>query len=828
MSTFECNNPELETVLRYGKEELIALYHSNLDRPEELIEFSDILSKQELEPFSLKPASETEQHNLHQALCAVPRNNLSFKQNSTRPYSRTIINSSKNFSRNTNPANGHQIHNSKFSESTTYLDHINTDDAFEPASLPDQNSLDNVNIYRQPRSRDYFPAFQANRSNNCHPPFKKGSTVISGSWRNSANSRPFSAAKFSSIPDDPVDLSPKDLPEWLDEPTSDFNPKNMTFDNQGKFVPVDSLEEPKEQAIVSDKILFDNRVDKSLPRQHAASNEQTVYNSQSNELENERSAFDFSALKKQIDDTNGSDIDRLPLINKPPLNSVVNPLRWEYIDPQNIVRGPFTDHQMSKWYAAGYFSPSILIKRSTDSKYSHLAEYVSALGSGFFHSHKPIRGFSEYIENSAITAAAQENAVYCTPNDWNAFVANQFAYESGLINQTNKIQDSITNLIGKSTAQSDSIVIDADANEITKRLGFNDPSVMAISSSQPKFDSEQSLEDPWHQIMSRRPNVKQGRHREKQSFVKVKKNELPIGMYIPPDPVPSANMNINNVTTTAESSSYNQQSYNLPDRNDNLYDLVIGDEVKFINSLERPIENISPWAYNNVRSVESTDFRNILEEQERSKKIQMEKDMSASHITEVPAISSASTTVWKSHNYGPVEDFTTIQLEEMRKSQASQVDTVNQHFKPERLDLLRQLQGPIESKIKNPLNWAQWNSPSETVWRQELSAMRSPAEVTKQFEANKNLSSIKQSVISWAKVEISSMYGPKVHADAVIHLLCKFNTSAEMESFIRQSLGTHSKAAQFAVNFHSKLVAAEKGSNLANEIIATNDDTSIF
>ena len=43
--------------------------------------------------------------------------------------------------------------------------------------------------------------------------------------------------------------------------------------------------------------------------------------------------------------------------------------RWFYLDPQNQIQGSFSSEQMAGWFAAGYFTPNLMIKRGRDEKF---------------------------------------------------------------------------------------------------------------------------------------------------------------------------------------------------------------------------------------------------------------------------------------------------------------------------------------------------------------------------------------------------------------------------------------------------------------------------
>ena len=71
---------------------------------------------------------------------------------------------------------------------------------------------------------------------------------------------------------------------------------------------------------------------------------------------------------------------QIPQQQQPPVNHVPPPLSsasfstWLYRDPQGSVQGPFATHEMAQWYAQGYFSGGLLLRRECDSAFITLAD----------------------------------------------------------------------------------------------------------------------------------------------------------------------------------------------------------------------------------------------------------------------------------------------------------------------------------------------------------------------------------------------------------------------------------------------------------------------
>ncbi|XP_014876808.1 GRB10-interacting GYF protein 2 isoform X1 [Poecilia latipinna] len=55
-------------------------------------------------------------------------------------------------------------------------------------------------------------------------------------------------------------------------------------------------------------------------------------------------------------------------------------LKWFYKDPQGEIQGPFSNHEMSDWFQAGYFTMSLLVKRGCDEVFQPLGEIMKIWG----------------------------------------------------------------------------------------------------------------------------------------------------------------------------------------------------------------------------------------------------------------------------------------------------------------------------------------------------------------------------------------------------------------------------------------------------------------
>lgn len=73
-------------------------------------------------------------------------------------------------------------------------------------------------------------------------------------------------------------------------------------------------------------------------------------------------------------------------VNPPDSNSIQNLdnssvlEKWFYRDPQGEVQGPFLASEMAEWWKQGYFSTSLLVRRTCDERYASLGDLMSLYG----------------------------------------------------------------------------------------------------------------------------------------------------------------------------------------------------------------------------------------------------------------------------------------------------------------------------------------------------------------------------------------------------------------------------------------------------------------
>ena len=59
---------------------------------------------------------------------------------------------------------------------------------------------------------------------------------------------------------------------------------------------------------------------------------------------------------------------------------IIDDKQWFYKDPQNIVQGPFSSADMERWFAAGYFTILLPVKRSGEPHFSTIHQLTKELG----------------------------------------------------------------------------------------------------------------------------------------------------------------------------------------------------------------------------------------------------------------------------------------------------------------------------------------------------------------------------------------------------------------------------------------------------------------
>ncbi|XP_023949060.2 GRB10-interacting GYF protein 2 isoform X2 [Bicyclus anynana] len=61
------------------------------------------------------------------------------------------------------------------------------------------------------------------------------------------------------------------------------------------------------------------------------------------------------------------------------MNTSTSEDQWYYEDPAQVVQGPFTSQEMLRWFDAGFFSPSLMIRKATETQMRPLGSYGSVV-----------------------------------------------------------------------------------------------------------------------------------------------------------------------------------------------------------------------------------------------------------------------------------------------------------------------------------------------------------------------------------------------------------------------------------------------------------------
>jgi hypothetical protein len=59
---------------------------------------------------------------------------------------------------------------------------------------------------------------------------------------------------------------------------------------------------------------------------------------------------------------------------------IIDDKQWFYKDPQNTVQGPFSSADMERWFAAGYFTVNLPVKRLGETQFSTIQQLTKELG----------------------------------------------------------------------------------------------------------------------------------------------------------------------------------------------------------------------------------------------------------------------------------------------------------------------------------------------------------------------------------------------------------------------------------------------------------------
>lgn len=88
--------------------------------------------------------------------------------------------------------------------------------------------------------------------------------------------------------------------------------------------------------------------------------------------------------------------------------------KWFYRDPEGAIQGPFLPVDMYEWFASGYFTSNLLVKRGCDEQFLSLGELMKACGGMPFFVDQPPQGVNLQQQQSHNVPSL--NSVFTTPN----------------------------------------------------------------------------------------------------------------------------------------------------------------------------------------------------------------------------------------------------------------------------------------------------------------------------------------------------------------------------------------------------------------------------
>ena len=107
--------------------------------------------------------------------------------------------------------------------------------------------------------------------------------------------------------------------------------------------------------------------------------------------------------------------------NIPPQRApvIIDDKQWFYKDPQNTVQGPFSSADMERWFAAGYFTILLPVKRLGETQFSTIQQLTKELGRIPFRSDGP--SLSPAVQQQPIVPEPQKfnPMTYATPSTTN-------------------------------------------------------------------------------------------------------------------------------------------------------------------------------------------------------------------------------------------------------------------------------------------------------------------------------------------------------------------------------------------------------------------------
>ncbi|RXG67669.1 PERQ amino acid-rich with GYF domain-containing protein 2 [Armadillidium vulgare] len=155
---------------------------------------------------------------------------------------------------------------------------------------------------------------------------------------------------------------------------------------------------------------------------------------------------------------------------------------WYYTDPQGDIQGPFSSADMSAWCKAGYFKPSLLLRRECDDKFAQLGDLIKVFGRLPFTPGPPVPPLKQMMTMPPIVPPTMSTSLHTTTTAAAATVSH---HQTG-VNQ--ELRSSLPSSITPPLAQQPPDPIQAFVAQMTTTSGSNH----SISSETPLSQPPQS------------------------------------------------------------------------------------------------------------------------------------------------------------------------------------------------------------------------------------------------------------------------------------------------------------------------------------------------
>jgi hypothetical protein len=115
--------------------------------------------------------------------------------------------------------------------------------------------------------------------------------------------------------------------------------------------------------------------------------------------------------------------------NIPPQRApvIIDDKQWFYKDPQNTVQGPFSSADMERWFAAGYFTILLPVKRLGETQFSTIQQLTKELGRLPFRTDVPSLPTPPIQQQAVVPEPQKFNPMtYASPSTTNAAFIDEY------------------------------------------------------------------------------------------------------------------------------------------------------------------------------------------------------------------------------------------------------------------------------------------------------------------------------------------------------------------------------------------------------------------